>query len=319
MNTKIIGTGLNGLVGSRIVELLQDRYELENISRSTGVDITDQAQVDTVISSSKASVVLHLTAKTDVDGCERDKERDIAIAKIPGTGQELFKNTDTAWAINVVGTQNVVEACKKTDKKLIYFSTDFVFDGENPSDGGYKEEDKPNPINWYGLTKHKGEDIILNSGIPFVIIRLAYPFGPFNSEAHPGPFLNGDKGKKKKDFVRAILSRLQKGEVVSGITDHIFAPTFIDDIAKVLNVVISSKTEGIYHAVGSQALTPYEVSLMIAKKFNFPESLIEKTTRDEYFQGRAERPCNLSLRNDKIRQIGVAMRRFEDALELISK
>ncbi len=196
MTTKILGTGLNGLVGTRIIELLQSKFEFENISRSTGVDITNKAQVDMAISSSRASIVLHLTAKTDVDGCEQDKEKDIVIAKSVSSGLELFENTDTAWAINVVGTQNVVDACKKTNKKLIYFSTDFVFDGKHTPDGGYKEEDEPNPINWYGLTKYKGEEIVLNSGIPFAIIRLAYPFGY--------PFI------KKKDFVQAILSRLQK-------------------------------------------------------------------------------------------------------------
>lgn len=305
MTTKILGTGLNGLVGTRIIELLQSKYEFENISRSTGVDITNKAQVDKAISSSRASTVLHLTAKTDVDGCEQDKEKDIVIAKSIGSGQELFENTDTAWAINVVGTQNVVDACKKTNKKLIYFSTDFVFDGKHTPDGGYQEEDEPNPINWYGLTKYKGEEIVLNSGIPFAIIRLAYPFGY--------PFI------KKKDFVQAILSRLQKGEPVSGITDHIFVPTFIDDIAQVIDRIISSKAVGVFHTVGSQALTPYDASILISKTFDLRESLIQKTTREVYFKNRALRPYNLTLKNDRINRLGIAMHTFEEGIRELNK
>lgn len=305
MTTKILGTGLNGLVGSRIIELLQDKYEFENISRSTGVDVTNQAQVYTAISSSYAPVVIHLTAKTDVDGCERDKETDILTAKEEGSGQELFKDTSTAWAINVVGAKNIVDACKRTNKKLIYFSTDFVFDGQKPTGDTYDESDTPNPLNWYGLTKYKGEDIVLNSGIPYAIIRLAYPYGHVF--------------EKKKDFVQAILSRFQKGESVSGITDHLFVPTFIDDIAMALDVIISSNVEGVYHAVGSQALSPCEASLSIARIFGYSESLVQKTTREEYFKNRALRPYNLTLKNDRIKRLGVPMRTFEEGLKEINQ
>lgn len=109
---KILGTGLNGLVGSRIVELLKDKYEFENLSLSTGVDITDRNIVLEKIKSSDAEVVLHLAAKTDVDGCELDKP---------------LGEKGEAWKINVKGTQNIADGCLKFNKKLIYISTDFAF------------------------------------------------------------------------------------------------------------------------------------------------------------------------------------------------
>src|SRR3989344_9155773 len=155
---KILGTGLTGLVGSRIVELLSDSYEFENISRNTGVDITDKEKIIEKIKSSDAAIVLHLAAKTDVDGCEKDK----ALGEI-----------GDAWKINVEGTRNVADACRESRKKLIYVSTDFVFDGTREA---YAEDDTPNPINWYGKTKYEGEKIVQNLLTPWLIVRIAYPY-----------------------------------------------------------------------------------------------------------------------------------------------
>src|SRR3989344_4235798 len=143
---KILGTGLDGLVGSRIVELLKDKYEFE----PSNVDVTSKDKIAKKITSSDAPIVLHLAAKTSVDGCEEDHS--------------------SARAVNGVGTQNIVDACQKSSKKLIYISTDFVFDGSKDL---YSEEDKPNPINWYGRTKYEGEEIVKKSSTPWIIARIA--------------------------------------------------------------------------------------------------------------------------------------------------
>jgi dTDP-4-dehydrorhamnose reductase len=283
----VIGTGLNGLLGSRMLELLGDGFTFQNISRATGVDITNKEQVSAAIASSDAQVVLHLTAKTDVDGCEQDKE-------LGEDGQ--------AWKMNVAGTQFVVDACKSAGKKIIYFSTDFVFDGER---GSYTEEDQPSPVNWYGRTKYGAESIVRSAGIPYLILRPAYPFGR--------PF------EKKKDFVQAILGRLQEGQPVMGITDHIFTPTYLDDIAYAVAALLHADATGIFHVAGSQSLTPYDAAVAIAKTFGYDEALVRKTTRNEFFVNRAFRPYNLSLNNDKIRGLGVKMRRFIDGLEEVKK
>lgn len=298
---KITGTGLNGLVGSRIVECLNEIYDFTNISRSTGVDITNAGQVNDAIIDSDADVVLHLTAKTDVDECEKDKESD--IDKLRDKEIKVFENSDSAWAINVVGTQNIVDACKKTNKKLIYISTDFVFDGENTPEEGYAEDQIPNPINWYAKTKYEGEKIVTSSGLPFIIIRLAFPYGK--------PF------EKKKDFVQAILSRLKNGQSINAVTDQIFMPTFIDDIAAAVDVLIKKNAEGLYHVVGSQELSPYEAALLIAKTFDLDASFISKTTREEFFKNRAKRPYKLLLKHDRIEQLGVKTRSFEEGLKEI--
>lgn len=283
---KILGTGLDGLVGSRIAELLNDKYEFENLSLNTGVDILDRDTVLEKIKSSNALIVLHLAAKTNVDGCELDKA--------------LGEKGD-AWKINVLGTQNVADACLGSNKKLIYISTDFVFDGVEDV---YFEEDIPNPLSWYAKTKYEGEKIVQNLKIPWIIIRIASPY----------------RAKYQRlDFARAIFKRLQEGLSVAAVIDHKFSPTLIDDIALAIDTLIKNNSQGIFHCVGSQSLTPFDASLLIAEVFNLDQNLISKTTRAEFFKDRAPRPFQLVLKNDKIRKLGIEMRTFEEGLREVKR
>ncbi len=282
---QIIGLGLNGLVGSRITELLKDNYDFVSLSRSTGVDITDAQSLTTLKNYKDAKFVLQFSAKTDVDACEKDK----------ALGEE-----GEAWKINVEGTRSVAEICRELGKKIIYISTDFVFDGEKEKGDSYGEEDIPNPINWYSKTKYEGEKRVEESGAPYIILRLAFPYRA--------------GFEFKKDFVRGIADSLNNGNEVKAITDQIFCPTLIDDIAVVLDALIKNDAMGIYHAVGDEALTPFEASLKIAENFGLDTSLITETTREEFFKDRAPRPFNLHLRNAKIDQLGVKMKGFSEGL-----
>lgn len=284
---KIIATGLSGLVGSRIEELLRDKYQFENLSLDRSIDITDSEKIISLITSSNASLVLHLAAKTDVDGCQKDISQ--------GTNGQ-------AWKINVEGTRNVINACARSGKKLIYVSTDFVFDGKKEKP--YSEEDTPNPINWYGQTKYEGEKLVSSSSLSWMILRLAYPYRA---------------NFQKKDFARVLIDRLKNGEKVSLITDHIITPTFIDDLPSVLHKIIESNSIGIFHAVGSQFITPFEAGNLIAEIFNFDKRLLEKTTREDFFKDKAPRPFHLALENDKIQKLGIKMKTFKEGLEEIRK
>lgn len=282
---KILGTGLTGLVGSRIVELLSQEFQFENISHPERIDITNSSQIQQRISSSSASVVLHMAAKTNVDACEEDE-----------TSNELGE----AWLINVIGTDNIVKACEKSGKKIIFISTDFVFDGKKKPPFTYAEEDEPSPINWYGQTKYHGEEIVKSSSVPYLILRIAFPYrADFD---------------KKKDFARAIFTQLQKGLIVEAVTDQIITPTFVDDIAFAMQQLIEKDVTGIYHVVGSQHITPYDGAILIAETYNLNKELIGKTTRAQYFKNKAPRPFNLALKNDKIRRLGIEMKTFEEGL-----
>ena len=281
-------------MGSRIVELLSDRYDFEKISYEDGVDISNKDQVEKVVSKSGAGIVLHLAAKTDVDSCEKDKPLGV---------------NGSAWKINVEGTRNLVEACKKTSKKIIYISTDFVFDG-NPSAGGplmggYVEEDALNPINWYAQTKYEGEKIVQESGISYLICRIAFPYR--------ANFIG------KKDFVAAIRAKLENKEKISVVEDELVTPTFIDDLAFAIDVLIKNNCTGIYHLVGSSFHAPVEAAEMVADTFGLDKNLIGKTTRKEYYQGRASRAFSLKLKNDKLARLGYRMSTFEEGLKKIKE
>ena len=297
---RILGTGLTGLVGSRFSELLGSVYDFDHINLENGINVLDKNAVFETISSSEASLVLHMAAKTNVDGCELDKKRDKEILEFNNTDKEkAWIEEQTAWAVNVYGTQNIVDACSKLGKKIIYISTDFVFDGTKKV---YYEEDKPNPLSWYAKTKYEAEKLIQDSGIEYAIARIAYPYRAVF---------------ERNDFVRGIISRLEKGEKINMITDHIMVPTFIDDLINALDVLIRTGQKGIFHVVGSQKITPYEAALKIAEVFDLDNSLISKTTRREYFAGKAPRPFCLYLKNDKIGKVGIEMSTFDKGLREI--
>lgn len=287
MKISIIGS--TGLVGSRITELLKNEYQIEELNSSNGFDITNQNSVEK-LKNSDSTLVVHLAAKSNVDGCEDDKP----------LGQD-----GDAWKINVDGTKHVAKACSTSNKRLIYISTDFVFDGKKKQGEKYSEQDTPNPINWYAQTKHQGELVVQKTCKDFAIVRIAYPYSAHN--------------KTKPDFANILKNLLKEGKTISAVTDHIFCPTFIDDIAQALSAVIQKQTSDIIHVSGQQALTPYKAALQIADTFGFDKSLINKTTRDEFFKDRASRPFNLALNNDKITSLGVKMSTFEQGLKKIKE
>lgn len=289
--TNIFGVGISGLVGSRIAEVLENKYSFTNLSSDTGIDITNPATLDIIANDTDHPILLHLAAKADVDGCERDKE----------LGEE-----GAAYKINVTGTKNIVEACRKGNKKIIYISTDFVFDGKNPPEGGYTEEDTPHPINWYAETKYQGEEIVRNSGIPYLILRITYPYRSGESPE-----------KVKADFVHVIRDRLKNNQPTQAVTDQIITPTYIDDIAVAIDTLIQKDAEGTFHVVGSQSLSPYDVVMMIAEKFGLDKSLITPTTNAAFNKGKAPRPFDLTTNNDRIEQLGVRMKTFEEGLRLL--
>lgn len=283
MKTQILGTGLSGLVGSRIVELLTE-FDFCDLSFETGVDITNREQVFEKIRASEADWILHMAAKTDVDGCENDKS---------------LKENSAAWKINVVGTGNICEAAHKSGKKVLFISTDFVFDG---SQDNYSEGDLPKPINWYGKTKFEAEKIVLTSN-ENLVVRIAYPFRA--------------KCVNKKDFVHQIWQKLKQNKEIQVLTDHIFTPTYIDDIALALKTLISKNISGVFHVVGSQKLTPYHAAQLITKLMHLNENLLRPTTISQYYRNRAKRPYKLYLRNVKITSLDVPMRTFSDGLKEI--
>ncbi len=286
---KIIGTGLNGLIGSKIVELLSDKFSFENISRSTGVDITNFESVNKSISSSDASIVIHLAAYTDVKLAEIERD---------------LKEKSMAWIINVEGTKNVARACEENGKRLIHFSTDMVIGGDKMPEDGFDEDAEYNPLSWYAQTKCEAEKEIRKISTPWAIIRTAYPYR---------------SAFEKLDFVRLFIDMMENKKSISALIDRIISPTFIDDIPKALDVLIKSESLGIYNVAGSQILSIYDCALIISKVFNLDPSLVRESTRDKFLVGRPPEPFSSALNNDKIKKLGVSMHTFEEGLSILKE
>lgn len=287
MNKLIAATGLSGMAGSKIAQVLKNKYQFLNLSLENGINILDKNTLNNYLRKQKIDFLLHLAAKTDVDACEKEKE--------------LGEKSQT-WITNVKGTQNVAEICRDLKIKMIYISTDFVFDGRK--NRAYTEEDTPNPINFYGQTKLTGEKVVQKYLDNFLICRLA--------------FIYGGNHEIRKDFVDRIKTKLKNKEKIRSVTDEVFTPTLISDIAIALDNLLEKKCSGIYHVVGGSSLSPYEASLEIAKQFGYDINLISKTSWEEFYKNKAKRPQFLEISNKKLETAtGYKMHSFEEGLKLL--
>lgn len=273
---KIAITGSTGLVGSRIVELLGDEFQFLPLT-SSQLDITNLPHVFQVLDHMEYDYFLHLAAYTNVDGAEKDKL--------------------TALKINRDGTHNLFNAVHRKNKKFIYVSTDFVFDGARPP---YYEDAVPHPISTYGASKYEGEKII---GGRAMIMRISYPYR--------------QSFEKKKDFVRTIKGLLEEKKPLSMVSDSLIVPTFIDDIAATLKFLIRNYKAETYHVVGGNALSPYEAGLAIARTWGLDEKLITPVSYDQYFHGKALRPKMSDIKSRK--NIYHKMKTFEEGLQFMKK
>ncbi len=293
MKQKIIGTGLSGLVGSRIVELLKDKYEFIDFSLDSGVNVLDKENLATAFEKHKDAVaVLHLAAFTDTNAAWEQKG----------------DKTGLCYRLNVDGTQNILDLAQKFNQYLIYISTDFVFDGTQTTP--YMETDTPNPIEWYGETKYLGEKLILDSGYPnFNISRITYPYRA-NFET-------------KVDIIRKVLAKLKNSEEVKMFSDQVCTYTFIDDIAASLGYFLENKNTGIYHLVGSSSHSPYEMAKLVASTFGFDQSPVKPSSLEDYIKSQpgGSRPWQKTLvtSNQKATSIGLSFKTLEKGLEEIKK
>ncbi len=280
--THIIGTGLSGLVGSRVTELLQPEFQFENLSLETGIDITDPEVVRTRLRQSSATWVFHFAAVTDVDRAQSERS---------------MGEASNSWRVNVGGTQNIIAAAKETGKRVLYLSTDFVFDGTN---GPYDEQSDPHPLSWYAMTKFEGELRVKTLGDMGLILRIAFPYKAVQTG--------------KPDFVHRIVEDLRQGKRITATSDMQITPTFIDDIARVIRLLVTTNASGIFHAVGSQAMSPYDIALRIAHGFDITNADIASTRATTYYMNRAPRPLHAILKNDKIEARGISMKSFDEGL-----
>lgn len=266
---KILVTGANGMLGQDLCPILEDNgYDIIETDIHN-LDITDYKACKSIISKEKPEIVIHCAAYTNVDKAEED--------------------IVTATRINVKGTENIAKTCAEFDITLVYISTDYIFDGTK--DSPYTPNDKPNPINNYGLTKLQGENFVKKYCQNFYIIRTSWLYG------HHG-----------KNFVETMLALKAKDEL-KVVNDQYGCPTWTVELANGIVDIIGNKEFGIYHVCGSGNTSWYEFAKEIFEIERIKTNL--KPCSTEEFPRPAKRPKYSIMDNNGIcRNWKVALKEY---------
>lgn len=294
---KVFVTGVAGQLGHDVMnELAKRGYEgvgSDLAPEYTGVqdgsavtampyvalDITDKEAVERVICDVNPDVVVHCAAWTAVDLAEDDDK------------------VEKVRAINAGGTENIALVCKKLDAKMVYLSTDYVFDGQGtePWDPDCKDY---NPISVYGSTKLEGELAVANNMDKYFIVRIAWVFG-----------VNG------KNFIKTMLSLSEKYDTIRVVNDQIGTPTYTLDLARLLVDMIETEKYGYYHATNEGGyISWYDFTCEIFRQAGKDTKVIPVTT-EEYGLSKAARPFNSRLDKSKLVKNGFTpLPTWQDAL-----
>ncbi|MEO2207440.1 dTDP-4-dehydrorhamnose reductase [Paenibacillus pabuli] len=267
---KVLVTGANGQLGRDVVLLLEKEGHSVLACARDELDITDQVECNNVISTYHPEVVIHCAAYTAVDAAETD--------------------VDGAYQVNATGTRNIAVAAEQTGAKLIYISTDYVFDGT--TDVPYQEYDNTNPQSVYGKSKRAGEVLVQSLSSRWFIVRTSWVYGFYGN-----------------NFVKTMLKLGQEKPKLQVVHDQKGSPTYTVDLAHFLLELMSTEKYGVYHASNSGACTWYEFTQAIFEEAqSFPgfhiQAEVDPCATDQ-FPRPAPRPRNSVMEHLSIRTNGL--------------
>jgi dTDP-4-dehydrorhamnose reductase len=288
----IVVTGASGLLGVSLVTLARDLgREVVGIchrnllrvpgTRICGIDLTNRQAARTLFATLQPESIIHCAAATNVDWCEDHPEQ--------------------AEQVNVQASSLLAELAQELDARLIYISTDSVFDGKR---GNYSETDQPAPLSIYAKSKLRGEQEVLRRHSSPLIVRVS---------------IYGWNAQPKQSMAEWVLDEIRAGKEVRGFADAYFCPMLANDLAEVLLAMLDRGLSGIYHVVGSERINKYDFAKRVAMAFSLgmdgiaPMRILEA-------QLRAPRPVDPSLSTEKIRaalgrlmpDVDTGLRRFQD-------
>lgn len=272
---KVLVTGVKGQLGHDVVNELTSRgMEAVGVDIDE-MDITDAASVDKVIGQTAPDAVIHCAAYTAVDAAE--------------------DNEAVCRKVNVDGTRNIAEACKKTGAKMLYISTDYVFDGQGTRP--WEPEDERHPLNVYGQSKCDGEVAVQETLDNYFIVRIAWVFG-----------LNG------RNFVRTMLKLAENHDSLTVVNDQFGSPTYTYDLSKLLVDMIQTDKYGIYHATNEGICTWYEFACEIFRQAGISIKVVPVSAAE--YPAKAKRPENSRMSKEKLTENGFErLPSWQDALK----
>lgn len=270
---KVLVTGANGQLGYDVVkELQKQNIECYGTSRQD-FDIVDFEATENFIKNYMPDAVIHCAAYTAVDKAEDEQ--------------------GLCYLVNVSATENIAKICKKINAKMLYISTDYVFDGTK--DGFYEVDDEPNPINVYGKTKLLGEEAVQKILDKYFVVRISWVFGEHGN-----------------NFVKTMLRLGKEHKEISVVADQYGSPTYTADLAALLVKMIQTDKYGIYHATNEGVCTWAEFAEEIFKIAGMDVKVNYITTAE--YPTRAKRPMNSRLRknwlNNKLEKWNFALMKY---------
>ncbi|MCL7763196.1 SDR family oxidoreductase [Polaribacter sp. Z014] len=250
---KVVITGSNGLLGQSLLELLlqeKDKYKVFGLSRGENrsgrndfsyisMDVTDEVNLKKTILEIQPNFIINTAAMTQVDYCERNKE-----------ACDLLNVSVVKW---------LAEVSLSINAHLIHLSTDFIFDGIK---GNYKETDAPNPLNYYGLSKLKSEEILTKSKINYTILRTILVYGKVFDMS-------------RNNIVLWVREMLDKGEEIFIVNDQFRTPTCVEDLALACKISMDKKATGIFNISSNELLSVFEIAQQVAVAFDLDKNLIK--------------------------------------------
>ncbi|MGS0972999.1 MAG: dTDP-4-dehydrorhamnose reductase [Candidatus Izemoplasmataceae bacterium] len=281
---KFLVTGANGQLGYDVIKLLDSKGLDYLATDRDSLDITIEKQVVRVVREYNPDVVIHCAAYTAVDKAENEKEM--------------------CYSINVLGTKYLTEVCKDINAKMVYISTDYVFNGEGEKP--FEVTDKPNPINYYGQTKYLGELEVQKLLAKYFIVRISWVFG-----------INGS------NFVKTMCKLGKERNEISVVADQFGSPTYTSDLAKLIVEMAKTDKYGVYHASNEGYCNWYDLAREIFKKSGMDVKVNPINTKD--YSTKARRPRNSMLSKSQLTIRGFdVLPGWEDGLrrfinELMSK
>ncbi|UNL85703.1 dTDP-4-dehydrorhamnose reductase [Priestia koreensis] len=266
---KVIITGGTGQLGTYLTQLLKKDCDVYTYSKQE-LDITDPTHLEEKMVSVQPDVVYHCAAFTNVDQCEEEAER--------------------AFMINSFGARSVAAACQSVGAKMVYVSTDYIFDGEKPCP--YLETDKPNPLNIYGKSKWLGERLVQLENPNSYIVRTSWLYG-----------------RNKNGFVDTMLECARMNKEVEVVHDRTGSPTYTKDLALLLRDIIDLNP-GVYHVSNTGACSWYEFAQEIFERIGQKRNYVRPITSKDY-RVKAVRPVNSALQT----HYDLPLRHWKDALD----
>jgi dTDP-4-dehydrorhamnose reductase len=293
---KILVTGANGLLGQKLSFLLMEDMAIEPVltarskltfkqsrGQNASLDISDLAQVETVMNHYRPDVVINTAAMTMVDDCETKQ--------------------DECWKANVKSVDNLITACEKIGARLIHVSTDFIFDGDT---GPLDENAQPNPVNFYGKSKLAAEELLKKSKISWAILRTVLVYGITHDLS-------------RSNIVLWVKESLEAGKTIKVVNDQWRTPTLAEDLAMGCYLAAKKNAEGVYNISGKDFMSPYDIAIATADFFKLNKSLITPTDSNQFKQP-ARRPLKTGFIIDKARtELGYEPRSFAEGLKILSK